>query len=87
MGIDLASIRGASPASAVDFEHARADFEVAWGRLLTTRTEANFQEWRDQLDWTARKNAMWERGELLPSQKTDADRKKVNAESGRSPRK
>jgi hypothetical protein len=55
--------------SAVDFSHARAEFEDAWKRLLPTRTEANFQEWRDAKDWTARKYAMWERGELLPSQK------------------
>jgi hypothetical protein len=32
------------------------------------RTEADFQEWRDQRDWTARKYAMWERGEKMPSQ-------------------
>ena len=58
-----------SNGSAVDFEHARADFEEAWRRLLPTRTEEHFQEWRDQRDWTARKYAMWKRGELLPSQK------------------
>ena len=33
--------------------------------LLPNRTEADFQEWRDQRDWTARKYAMWERGEKL----------------------
>jgi hypothetical protein len=58
-----------SNGSAVDFEHARADFEEAWKRLLPTRTELDFQEWRDQRDWTARKYEMWERGELLPSQR------------------
>jgi hypothetical protein len=35
------------------FDQARENFEVAW---------------RDQRDWQARKRAMWERGELLPSQ-------------------
>jgi hypothetical protein len=28
-----------------------------------------FSGWRDARDWTARKYAMWERGERLPSQK------------------
>jgi hypothetical protein len=39
---------------------ARADFEGAWQRFLSKRTEADFQEWRDERDWTARKYAMWE---------------------------
>jgi hypothetical protein len=41
-------------------------------KVFTTRTEADFQAWRDQRDWTARKYAMWERGELMPSQKPNA---------------
>jgi hypothetical protein len=56
-------------ASAVDFEQARADFEEAWQRLLPTRGEADFQEWRDGRDWHEKKYAMWKRGEMLPSQK------------------
>lgn len=32
------------------------------------RSEADFQEWRDQEAWTERKYAMWERGERRPSQ-------------------
>jgi hypothetical protein len=36
--------------------------------FLANRTEADFQEWRDQHDWTARKYGMWETGERLPSQ-------------------
>jgi hypothetical protein len=55
--------------TAADFDHARAGFEEAFRRILPTLSEANFQEWRDAHDWTARKYAMWERGELLPSQK------------------
>ena len=31
-------------------------------------SEADFQEWRER-DWTARKYAMWEAGERLPSQR------------------
>jgi hypothetical protein len=58
--------------STVDFEQARVGFEAAWRRLLPTLTEANFQEWRDQRDWTARKYAMWEGGELMPSQKSNS---------------
>lgn len=54
--------------SATDFEHARAGFEAAWQRILPTLTEASFQEWRDQRDWTVRRYAMWARGERLPSQ-------------------
>jgi hypothetical protein len=43
------------------FEAAHAAFEAA------RRSEADFQVWRNQQDWTERKNAMWERGERLPS--------------------
>src|SRR6202035_1532781 len=32
-------------------------------------SEADFQTWRDQQDWTEWKYAKWERGEKLPSQK------------------
>jgi hypothetical protein len=34
-------------------DQARADFEAAW--LSAKRTEADFQVWRDQRDWTAEK--------------------------------
>jgi hypothetical protein len=54
--------------TAETFDQARADFEKAWKVFLANRTEADFQEWRDQRDWTAPKYAMWERGEKLPSQ-------------------
>ncbi len=55
--------------TAATFDEARADFEVAWQVFLSNRTEADFQAWRDERDWTARKYAMWERGERMPSQK------------------
>jgi hypothetical protein len=51
--------------TAVTFDKARADFERAWKVFLSKRTEADFQAWRDQRDWTERKYAMWERGERL----------------------
>ena len=55
--------------TAATFHQARADFEAAWRIFSSKRTEADYQAWRDQRDWTARKYAMWERGELMPSQK------------------
>jgi len=55
--------------TAASFEEAGADFEEAWQVFLAKRTEADFQAWRDQQDWTARKYAMWQAGEKLPSQK------------------
>ena len=51
------------------FDEAREAFERAWAFFLARRTEADFRAWRDQRDWTARKYAMWERGEKLPSQR------------------
>jgi len=53
--------------TAADFEQARAGFEAAWRNILPDLTEANFQEWREQRDWTARKYGMWARGERMTS--------------------
>jgi hypothetical protein len=50
------------------FDQARADFEKAWQVFSATRTETDYQAWRDQRDWTERKYAMWDRGERFPSQ-------------------
>jgi hypothetical protein len=58
--------------TAVDFASARADFEAAWREILPTLADADFERWRRQRDWTARKYAMWERGELLPPQKPNS---------------
>ena len=49
--------------TAATFDQARADFEKAWRVFLSKRTEADFQAWRDQRDWTARKYARWANGE------------------------
>jgi hypothetical protein len=54
--------------TAANFERARAEFEAAWLRILPALTEADFQAWRDQRDWTERKYAAWARGEKLPTQ-------------------
>jgi hypothetical protein len=51
---------------AVTFDLARADFEAAWAAFLSKRTEADFQAWRDERDWTARKYALWDAGKRLP---------------------
>jgi hypothetical protein len=46
--------------TAATFEEARADFERAWQVFLSNRTEADFQAWRNQRDWTALKYALWD---------------------------
>jgi hypothetical protein len=51
--------------TAATFDEARADFEHAWQAFLSKRTEADFQAWRDQRDWTARKYALWDAGKRL----------------------
>jgi hypothetical protein len=33
--------------------------------FLSKRTEADFQAWRDQRDWTDRKYALWDAGKKL----------------------
>ncbi len=53
--------------TAATFEQARREFETAWLAFLSKRTEADFEEWRQQRDWTARKYAAWERGEKVPA--------------------
>jgi hypothetical protein len=58
--------------TAVTFEEARADFDAAWRVFLVKRTEADFQAWREQRDWTARKYALWKTGERLPSQRPNS---------------
>ena len=48
------------------------DFAKAHGvrsrlaHLFSHRTEADYQTWRDQRDWTTRKYAMRDRGERVP---------------------
>jgi hypothetical protein len=47
------------------FDEARAEFGSAWKIFLSNRTEADFQAWRDQRDFTARKYALWDAGKRL----------------------
>jgi hypothetical protein len=64
-GCEPGEIRGGDAAT---FGEARAAFEAAWRIFRAGCTEADFQAWREDRDWHARKYAMWERGEKLPSQ-------------------
>jgi hypothetical protein len=59
---------GHQDGTARSFKAARRDFMAAWRSLLPKLTDADFDAWRAQRDWTARKYAMWERGEKMPSQ-------------------
>jgi hypothetical protein len=54
--------------TSVTFDEARADFGNAWEVFLSKRTEADFQAWRHQRDWTTWKYAMWDAGLKLPTQ-------------------
>jgi hypothetical protein len=51
---------------ATAFEAARAAFEADWNERLPTRTDADFQEWPDQRDWTAEKCRRGDQGERMP---------------------
>jgi hypothetical protein len=53
--------------TAASFDEARAAFETAWRVFLAKRTEADFQAWRDQQAWTARKYAAWAAGDRAPT--------------------
>jgi hypothetical protein len=58
--------RECTDGTAATFKRARADFEKAWREFLSNRTEADFQVWRDQRDWTAEKYRRFDRGERMP---------------------
>jgi hypothetical protein len=69
----MQSIRGRRPGeiqsgTAATFDEARAEFASAWKIFLSNRTEADFQAWRHQRDWTGWKYAMWDAGFKLPTQ-------------------
>jgi hypothetical protein len=48
--------------TASSFNQGRFDFERAWHVFSAKRTEADYQAWRDQRDWTERKYARWKHG-------------------------
>jgi hypothetical protein len=57
--------------SAPDFERARVEFEAAWQAFSAKRTEADYQAWRDDRDWTKWKYRMWDAGLEMPTQTRD----------------
>jgi hypothetical protein len=59
---------GHQDGTARTFKTARAAFRKAWRELLPSLTEANFEEWRDQRDWTAWKYQMHDCGCRMPTQ-------------------
>jgi hypothetical protein len=54
--------------TAASFNDARDQFDAAWRVYLPKCTEQDFRDYRDQRNLTARKYAMWEAGEKLPTQ-------------------
>jgi len=56
-----ASVRGRLPASARPGRRRRS----AWALFLSKRTDADFEEGRQERGWTARKYAAWARGERV----------------------
>ena len=53
--------------TAASLDAARAAFEAAWREYLPKRSEADFEEWRDQEAWTAEKYRRFDRHERMPS--------------------
>ena len=47
--------------TAADFDAARAAWEAAWCEYLPMRTEADFEEWREDAAYHAAKYARWDR--------------------------
>jgi hypothetical protein len=47
--------------TAATFDEARIAFEAAWRDYLPSRTEADFEEWREDAAWHAAKYARWDR--------------------------
>jgi hypothetical protein len=52
--------------TATTFDQARADFAKAWQAFSAKHTEADYQAWRNQRDWTAEKYRRFDRGEWMP---------------------
>lgn len=46
--------------TAATFDQARAAFLAGWTVFLSKRTDADFEAWREERDWTSRKYAAWE---------------------------
>jgi hypothetical protein len=46
--------------TAANFDAARAAFEVAWRDYLPKRTDADFEEWRQDAAWHTAKYVRWD---------------------------
>lgn len=51
---------------AATLEEAKTKFRRAWLAFASNRAPEDFEAWRDQRDWTARKYAFRGRGEQVP---------------------
>jgi hypothetical protein len=49
-------------------EETRAAFEKAWQLFASTRPESDYQDWREQREWTARKYAVRDNDQPVPRQ-------------------
>jgi hypothetical protein len=65
----MAAVEGLRGGTAATFDKARADLGRAWEVFLSKRTEADFQAWRHQREWTAEKYQRFDRGERMPDWK------------------
>jgi hypothetical protein len=54
--------------TAARFDEARAELEAASAVFPSNRTEADFQQWREDDAWTAWKYRMWDTRNQLPTQ-------------------
>ncbi|WIW44497.1 hypothetical protein ML401_23755 [Bradyrhizobium sp. 62B] len=60
-----------SHGTADTFELARDAFDRAWTELAPTITEADYDRWREERDFTAWKQRMWDMKLPLPTQASD----------------
>lgn len=58
--------RESSSGTSATFDEARVAFETAWRRFLEKRTQADFDEWREQQEWTELKYLLLDAGKALP---------------------
>jgi hypothetical protein len=66
MGWHCGFYRGSNPGeqrygTAATFDQARAAFEAAWRDYLPSRTEADFEQWRQDAAYPAAKYSGWDR--------------------------
>ena len=57
--------------TAETFDEARVGFQAAWQELAATRSEADYEAWRRQRDWTAWKYRMHDLALPLPTQRPE----------------